>query len=119
MITSVPIRTSTAEKSVVPCWRVSMRSDFDSGGEQIRAALFDHDARKPTRRRAGQRTAVARREGSLVARAGERLIAGLVHDGTRQVRAHLRERIEASGRVAHQNARVLIGWVAEQQRRAA
>src|SRR5437867_6382812 len=114
MTTSVAMSTSMAEKSVVPCWRVSTL-DLDAGRDEINAASLDHDAREPTRRGTGQRTAIERREGAFVAGTCQSQLLRPMHDGARQVRADLRERIEATRRVAHEYARNFGGGIAEQQ----
>src|ERR1700674_5103212 len=109
------MRTSTAEKSIEPCCRVSTLH-LDARRHEIGAALLDHNARQAPRRRPRERESFARGERSRVAGAGQHVVAGPVDDRARQVGAYLRERGDTSRRVAHQNARVIVGRVAEQER---
>src|SRR6266508_6437403 len=111
--TSKAMRTSTAEKRIDPCCRVSTLH-LDARRHEIGAALLDDNARQAPSRRPRQWESFARGERTLVAGAGQHLVAGPVDDGAGQVGAHLRERVDTSRRVTHQNARVLVGRIAEQ-----
>src|SRR5215468_6311811 len=88
MMTKVPMSTVIAVMSGRPCFRVST-SGLLGDGEDVAALLLETDAGQRSRRWAGGRPPVDRREPAVVARAEETLGLGLVDDGARQVRAHL------------------------------
>src|SRR4029453_8669516 len=92
-----------------------MSSDLDAGRYEIPAALFDQDARQPPRRRSSQWTTVEGRERSLVTWTRQHLIFRPMHEGARQVSAHLGERVDASGTVANENARIVRRGILEEE----